>query len=241
MKTAVVTGAAKRIGKVIAEHLLALNYQVVLHAYTSADELKNWVDKSEHRERVLVLVTADLATAEGQEHLVASIKEHVDALDLLVNNASVFFPEPFSGITRASFRDMWAINLEAPFFITQGVLHVLRRANAPSVINLIDAMWERPSPLFSHYAASKGGLSILTRALACELAPEIRVNAVAPGSILFTSFHDQAAKNKIIDSIPLNRLGTPSDIAEAIIFLAEKAPYISGEILVVDGARSVAS
>jgi pteridine reductase len=135
---------------------------------------------------------------------------------------------------------MLAVNLHAPFFITQGLLPLLNKASAPSVINVVDAMWERPSPYYSHYAVSKAGLAILTKALANELAPKIRVNAVAPGAILLKPPHSQEIEKRIIERIPYQKLGEVNDIAEGVVYLSERAPYTTGHILVTDGGRSVA-
>lgn len=239
MKTALVTGSAKRIGKTIAERLLEEDFNLILHANTSFSELEEWVASHPHKSRVMHLVQADLAHEEGQMALVAQVQKVVDKLDLLVHNASAFFRTPFADIDRACFRAMIGINLEAPFFITQGLLSTLLAAHAPCVINIIDAMWQRPNAEFSHYAASKAGLAVLTRALANEYAPHLRVNGVAPGAIMPASFHDSRATAEILSHVPYKRLGSPRDIADAIIYLSTAA-YVSGEIIVVDGCRSIA-
>jgi pteridine reductase len=241
MKAALVTGAGKRIGRVIAERLLIEGFHIVLHANSSIADLTAWAHLHNRRSQIISIIGADLSTESGQENLVLEVKSSIKALDLLVHNASTFSPKAFSEISRASLREMLSVNLEAPFFITQGLLGLLKNAIVPSVINIIDAMWERPSPRFSHYAISKAGLAILTRALANELAPKIRVNAVAPGAILFQSFHDKKIRARTIGRIPLKRLGDPIDIAEAVVFLSEKAHYASGEILIIDGGRSIFS
>lgn len=239
MKTALVTGAGKRIGKTIAEELILAGYYVVLHANSSMSELKSWVEENANKDKVLHLIKANLAEKAGQEELAKQTKKHLQKLDLLVHNASTFAPKKFSDIQREDLKEMLAVNLEAPFFITQGLLLLLEKADSPSVVTILDAMWERPNPHFSHYAVSKAGLSILTRALGNELAPKIRVNGVAPGAILFQPFHSQSTRNETINSIPAKRLGTPKDIADAVIFLSEKAHYANGEIFVIDGGRSI--
>lgn len=239
MKVALVTGAAKRIGKAIAERLLQEKYQLILHAHSSMPELKAWVDAHPLRQQVIALIEADLALAEGQQALVSNALGYIKSLDLLVNNASLFSPCAFFNVNRSLFHDMQAVNLEAPFFITQGLLPMLSLAPSPSVINIVDAMWQRPSPKYTHYAISKAGLALLTRALAIELAPHIRVNAVAPGAIIFQPFHTEEVRQKTLKRIPAQRLGRPEDIAEAVIYLSDKADYATGEILVIDGGRSI--
>lgn len=241
MKIAVVTGAGIRIGKGIADGMLAAGYELLLHAHASFSELSRWVDAHPRKNQVLDTVNADLRTAEGQDYLCAAIKARVSHIDVLINSASMYTQRPFEAIEREQFRNMQAVNLEAPFFITQSLLPLLRQGPKSSVINIIDALWERPSSYFADYAASKAGLAILTRALAKELAPEIRVNGVAPGAILFAPFVSSEQREKIIQKIPFKRSGEVKDIAEAVVFLSEQARYITGEILVVDGGRSLAS
>lgn len=239
MKTALVTGAGKRIGKAIADRLLDEGMHLVVHAHASMRELYSWVKSHKRADQVIDIVDADLSTEDGQHLLVNSVKKKIEKLDLLVNNASTFYPVPFAHVTRDAFREMVSVNLEAPFFITQGLLPELKKGDLPSVINILDAMWDRPSPKFSHYAASKAGLAILTRALAVELAPDIRVNGVAPGAILFQPFHTEAIRDRIIERIPQKKLGDPKDIADAVVYLSQRATYAVGEIFVIDGGRSV--
>jgi pteridine reductase len=239
MKTALITGAGKRIGRGIAEGLLEEGYHVVLHAHSSYSELEKFRLSHPRRQQIIAIIDANLAEERGQEALLKKAIDSLSFLDLVVHNASAFAPKDYAAIDRYEFREMLAVNLEAPFFITQGLISLLQKATSPSVINIIDAMWERPTPKYSHYAVSKAGLAILTRALASELAPKIRVNAVAPGAILFQPFHDQETRNRTLERIPRKRLGTVHEIADAVIYLHEKAQYAAGEILVIDGGRSI--
>lgn len=239
MKAALITGAAKRIGKAIADRLLREEYRLILHAHSSFSDLNAWLADHCLKDRVIGVVQADLSLEGGQDELISAVKKRLSSLDLIVHNASTFSPRRFGEISRESYREMMAVNLDAPFFITQSLLPLLRNAHSPSVVNIVDAMWERPSPKFSHYAVSKAGLAILTRSLASELAPQIRVNAVAPGAILFQPFHTDAMRESTIQGIPHNRLGDPTDIADAVVFLSEHAQYVAGEILVIDGGRSI--
>jgi pteridine reductase len=241
MKIALVTGAAKRIGEAIAKRLLEEDYYLIAHANTSFLKLNEWARTHERKAQIIELIKADLACESGQNELVSRVKKIVKTLDLLVHNASAFSSTAFPGINRKNYRAMMAINLDAPFFITQGLLPLLKKTSHPSVINIIDAMWKRPSPKFSHYAISKAGLAILTRALACELAPDIRVNAIAPGAIMFQPFHTKEMRERTIARIPHQRLGLLEDISEAVVYLSEHAKYAAGEILVIDGGRSIAS
>jgi len=241
MKIALVTGAGKRIGQGLALFMLEAGYHVILHANASLPEIQAWVERHPRKAQVLATIGADFTRATDQEYLCTEIKKIVRHLDVVVNNASLYSPVPFESVDREQFRNMQAVNLEAPFFITQSLLPLLKRSKNPSVINIVDALWERPSPQFAHYAVSKAGLAVLTHALARELAPLIRVNAVAPGAILFPSFLKEEQRQKIIEKIPLKRLGTINDIGNAVIYLSEKALSSTGTILMVDGGRSLTS
>ncbi len=239
MKIALVTGAGIRIGKGIAECLLKEGFKLILHAHSSIKELQEWTMLDPLRNQILATINADISSEEGQDILCSETLKHTNSLDLIVHNASIFYPQNYVGMTREAYREMQAINLEAPYFITQNLLPALQKSSSPCVINILDALWERPHPRFSHYSVSKAGLAILTKSLARELAPSIRVNAVAPGAILFQSFHDEATQRDTLNKIPLKKLGSVEDIGDAVIYLA-KSPYITGEILIVDGGRSLA-
>lgn len=241
MKIALITGAGIRLGKGIAESMLASDYHVILHAHTSFPELKAWVQNHPRSKQVLATIGADLSEASGQEHLSKMVMEAAPHLEVVVHSASIYYPMPFVNIDRDHFRNMQAVNLEAPFFITQALLPMLKKGQSPSVIHILDALWAHPSPQFSHYAASKGALAILTKSLARELRPLIRVNAVAPGAILFAPFVSDELRRKILAKIPLHKPGKVQDIGEAVIFLAEKALSLTGEIIIVDGGRSLCS
>lgn len=236
LNTALITGAAQKTGRAIAELLLDHGYQLMLHAHSSIDDLKSWVAKHDKGFNVLAIIEADLSQTSGQEHLINCAQNF--SLDLLVNNASAFEPKPFSKISRTEFEKMQTLNLMAPYFIIQGLLPKFKKGS--SVVNIIDAMWERPLPGFSHYAISKAGLAILTRTLAVELSGQVRINGVAPGLLAFQHFFNDAQKQSLLNKIPSHKPGSFSDIAEAVLFLHEKAPYAVGEILTIDGGRSVA-
>lgn len=238
MKIAFISGAAIRIGRGLAEAMLEDSFHLILHANNSFAELEAWVNKSPYKNQVIACLKGRLDNALGQDELCHKIKQHCSHLDVVIHNASAFYPENYSQISRESFRLMLGINLEAPFFITQNLLPLLKKAQNPSVINILDAMWEKPSKNFSHYAVSKAGLAILTRALAKELAPQIRVNALAPGAIIFQDFHSQETKIKTLSKIALSRLGTTQEIAHGVKYLIE-ASYVTGEILMIDGGRSI--
>lgn len=239
MKKALITGAAIRIGRGIAECMLDEGYHVILHAHSSFDVLHQWVAQHNRKAQIIGTVCSDLSLEEGQRALCRAVENYTDSIDVIVHNASRFKPEAFEVTTRESYRAMQAVNLDAPYFVTQSLLPLLKKSKNPSVINIIDALWERPSPNYSHYAVGKAGLAILTKVLARELAPHIRVNAVAPGAILFQPFHSEETRKETLSKIPLKALGTPNDIGQAVIFAA-RSSYMTGEILAIDGGRSLA-
>ena len=238
MKIALVTGAAQRIGEGIAKKLLASNYQVILCANTSFAKLINWSEQNIYKKNILGLIQADLSTKEGQEKVCIETKKITSHLDLLVNNASLFYPKPFLEVSRKDYDDMQSVNAQAAFFLIQSLFNLLS-AKGGCVVNILDALWDRPSINYSHYYASKASLAILTKSLAKELAPNIRVNAVSPGAILFQNFHTKAHREKTLSQIPQKRLGTTEEIAQAVFYLSDQASYITGHFLNVDGGRSI--
>jgi pteridine reductase len=238
MSTAFVTGAGIRVGRAIALALADAGYDLVLHANASVHALEEVATEVRRRGRRAELHAADLADEAAVDRLAADLRAAHPSLDLVVHNAGIFEHVPFASIDRARYRRMQAINLEAPFFLTQGLLPSLLAAKAPCVIHVTDIAAERPYEGYAHYSVSKAGLLMLTRALAVELGPRVRVNAVAPGTVAFPPDFDAAAREAILARVPLRREGDPTDIARAVVFLAQQ-PYVSGQVINVDGGRSV--
>lgn len=238
MKTALITGAAQRIGQGIAQELLASNYKVILCANSSFKELQKWSHENPYKQNIISLIKADLSTKEGQEKICLETKKIASQLDLLVNNASLFYPKPFLQISRDDYDKMQAINAQAPFFLIQSLFDLLSSVKG-CVVNILDALWDKPSINYSHYSASKASLAIFTKSLAKELAPHIRVNAVSPGAILFQDFHTESNRQKTLSQIPQQRLGTVKEVAQAVLFLSDNASYTTGHFLTVDGGRSI--
>lgn len=239
MPVALVTGAARRIGAVIAETLHAAGYRVVIHCRQSRDEADTLAGKlNAARADSAIVMEADLLDHAAISNLVARAAAQWQRLDLLVNNASTFFPTPIGETTLAQWNDLIGSNLSAPFFLSQAAASFLRESRG-AIVNLIDIHAERPLANHAAYSASKAGLHMLTRALAKELAPEVRVNGVSPGAILWpeSGMSDREREN-IIASTPLKRTGTPRDIADAVLFLA-RSEFITGQILAVDGGRGI--
>lgn len=239
-QVALVTGAAHRIGAAIARRLHAAGMQVVIHyrsSATGAEALARRLEES--RPGSCATLRADLLDPDALAPLVAEAAAAFGRLDLLVNNASSFYPTPFASATTAQWDELLGTNLRAPFFLAQAALPHLR-ATRGSIVNIVDIHAERPLPGHPVYSIAKAGLAMLTRALARELGPEVRVNGVAPGAILWPeaglSPEEQEA---ILQRAVLGRLGDPDDIARAVLFFHRDAGYVTGHVLPVDGGQSV--
>lgn len=241
-KVALVTGAARRVGAAIARALHARGLNVAVHYRESVTDAAALVDAlNAQRTRSAHAFRADLGHAEQAHRLIEEVLERFGSLDVLVNNASSFFPTPIQSVTEAQFDDLLGSNLKGPVFLS-GAAAVALCASSGTIINITDI--HARYPLHDHpvYCAAKAGLESLTRSLARDLAPQVRVNAVAPGAILWPEQGVSAAEREhIIASTELKRLGAPSDIATAVTYLALDAPYVSGQILSVDGGRTLGS
>ncbi|MEJ2131270.1 MAG: pteridine reductase [Gammaproteobacteria bacterium] len=241
-RTALVTGGATRIGRAICTVLHEAGYKLWVHYHRSEDAALE-LARSFNRVRPgsVELCAGDLGSFDEVTGIVAVLADGAPELDLLVNNASAFRRTRIGEVSRDVWDELMGVNLSGPFFLTQGLLPALERAKG-SVVNITDVHAERPLGGFPVYSIAKGGLAMMTRALARELAPTVRVNAVAPGAILWPTDEEpgEAAQARILERIPMGRLGTPEDVARAVLFLAE-AEYVTGQSLAVDGGRSVKS
>ena len=237
MKTALISGGAKRIGVQIVRTLHEDGYKVIIHCHQSEEIAQALCHElNSKRNSSAQVVVADLGDNEAIKKLTQTIK----SLDLLVNNASVFYPTLTENSTIEDWDKIININLRAPFFITTGLSKVLATSQG-SIVNIIDIHSDRPLKNHSIYNISKAGLKMLTKTLAKELAPNIRVNGVSPGSILWPqglAELSQEEKFNMLDRIALNKHGSTEDIAEAVLFLAD-AKYITGEVINIDGGRSL--
>ncbi|NIM70922.1 MAG: pteridine reductase [Xanthomonadales bacterium] len=239
-RVALITGAARRIGAAIASELHARGCRVVLHYRSSADAAERLAaDLNRARADSAVLVQADLTRDEGPAQLAERLRELSPGLDLLVNNASRFYPTRVGEVTTEHWRDLVGSNLRGPFFLCQALLPELRQ-NSGAIINILDIHAERPMRGHTVYCIAKAGLAMMTRSLARELAPEVRVNGVAPGAILWPEEEPGSEmKAHILGRTALGRLGSPQDIAGAVAYLGLEAPYVTGQVLAVDGGRSL--
>lgn len=239
-KVVLVTGAARRVGEAIARHLHGAGATVALHYRHAATEAQALAAEFEAlRPGSAACLQADLLDTASLPGLVEGVLERFGRLDGLVNNASSFFPTPLGDITEASWDDLVGSNFKAPLFLTQAAAPALA-ASCGAVVNITDIHAERPLAGYALYCAAKGALLTLTRALAVELGPAVRVNAVAPGPILWPAGDDfpAAARAAIVDHTLLKREGSPDDIARAVRFLLAEATYVTGQVINVDGGRS---
>ncbi len=242
MPLALVTGGAIRVGRAITLALGRAGYDVVVHCRRSVAEAEVVKAELEALGREAFIEVGDLGTDDGVAGLVSRLSTAHRALDLLVHSAAAYEHRAFAEVTKESFDAMFAVNVRAPFFLTQGLLPLLGAASAPAIVAITDMAVQHSytsSHLFSHYLASKAALERLTRSLALELGPRIRVNAVAPGPVAMAAETTGAQVEEILHRVPLRREGRPEDVAEAVVYLA-KATYVTGHTLVVDGGLSVA-
>jgi pteridine reductase len=239
-RVVLVTGGARRLGAAIGRRLHAAGANLVVHYHQSQAAADALVAELEAlRGGSAHAVRGDLHDVERLPGLVAATLERFGRLDVLVNNASSFYPTPVGTITAAQFDDLLGTNLRAPLFLSQAAAPALR-ATRGLVINMVDIHGRRPLKAHPVYCAAKAGLVMLTKSLARELGPEIRVNGIAPGPVLWPERDLEASlKDEIIARTALKRPGSPEDIARAAHFFAVDAPYVTGQILAVDGGRSL--
>ena len=239
-KCALVTGAARRIGATIASRLHEEGATVAIHYRGSAQaatDLRNQLNAA--RENSAEIFQADLIDDQQLVSLVQNVVQWSGRIDVLVNNASSFYPTPMGTVTSKQWDDLVGSNLKAPLFLSQAAMPALKSAGG-CIVNIVDIHAQRPLRDHVVYGAAKAGLAMLTRSLAKDLAPEIRVNGIAPGAILWPEDDmTSETKEKILEQVPLGRQGLPADIADAVIFLARDAHYVTGQIISVDGGRSL--
>ena len=239
-KVVLITGAARRLGATMARHLHAAGASILIHHHASHDEATQLALELNTRRRDSAAThQANLLAPETPPSLIADTLARFGRLDVLINNASTFYPTPVGAITLAAFDDLIGTNLRAPLFLSQAAAPELRRTNG-LILNMIDIHAFRPLRNHPVYCAAKAGLVMLTQSLARELGPEVRVNGIAPGPVMWPEAGmDEALKSQIIGRTALKRLGSPAAIAKAALFLIRDADYITGQILPVDGGRTV--
>ena len=235
-----ITGGAKRLGAAIGRRLHAAGANVVVHYHQSRPAADALVAEFEAlRAGSALAVRADLHDVKRLPALAQAALARFGRLDVLVNNASTFYPTPVGTVTLRQFDDLVGTNLRAPLFLSQAAAPALRESQG-LVLNMVDIHGRRPLKAHPVYSAAKAGLVMLTMSLARELGPEVRVNAIAPGPVLWPERDlDPALKDEIIARTALKRSGSPDDIARTAYFLAAEAPYITGQVIAVDGGRSL--
>mgnify|MGYP001814855060 FL=1 len=239
-KAALVTGAAARIGACTAETLHARGCDVLLHCNSSVDRAEELAERLNGiRADSAAVASADLSSLDGIESLAESVRRRFDRLDILVNNASRFYPTRVGETQSWQWEDLVNSNLRGPYFLVQALLEELQTAGG-AIINIVDIYSRRPLANHGVYVISKAGLEMMTKSMAAELGPTVRVNGVSPGAILWPENEsDDSAKQAVLDKTVMKRIGEADDIATAVAYFALDAPYVTGQILAVDGGRSL--
>ena len=237
---ALITGAGRRVGAVIARTLHAAGYDLALHYRHSIDDARMLADELEQRRSgSTLLLQAELADISALPVMIEQLLAHYGRLDALVNNASAFYPTPLGTATAQQWNELFASNAQAPFFLSQAAIPALREAHG-GIVNMIDIYAERPLADHPLYCMAKATLAAMTRSLALDLGPDIRVNGVAPGAVMWPSdgkpYADQQA---MLARTPLQHAGTPDDVAGAVLWLLRDAPFVTGQIIRVDGGRTL--
>lgn len=238
-KVALVTGGARRVGRAIATELARAGCDVAIHCRQSlaqADQLVREIASSGRRAGAF---RADLADPTACRGMVDNVVREMGRLDILVNNAAVFEKTPLADADAAAWERILRINLLAPALLARAVAPIMRSAGAGRIINLVDILGQHPIGNHAPYCASKAALISLTRSLALELAPEITVNAIAPGIAIFPEGYDEALRRRLIAKVPLGRAGSPEELAAIVRFLVTGGDYITGQIIAVDGGMSL--
>jgi pteridine reductase len=241
-KVALITGGARRVGAAVCRSLHTAGLDLMVHYRSSADDARALqAELNAVRPESVALVQADLLNISSLPTMVNDTVRQFGRLDVLINNASSYYPTPVGEVGEDEWEDLMGTNLKTPLFLSQAAAPHLKR-NHGCIINIVDIHADRPMRNYLVYSVAKGGLLALTRALASELGPEVRVNGVSPGVILWPEderWTDEVARQRIIHTTLLKRVGEPEDIARTVRFLVLDAPYVTGQIIAVDGGRSI--
>lgn len=240
-KLALVTGAGVRLGRAIALALGRAGADVAVHYHASLDGARETAAALRAMGVLAPLLHGDQADPDDVRRMFAELDAALGGLDVLVNSAAILERRPLEALDDAAWRRMLDVNLSGPFYACREAVPRLAARGGGSIVNLVDVAAEHPWPAHAHYVASKAGLAGLTRQLAVELAPKnIRVNGVAPGAVLMPESYDAEKRARIVARVPMKREGSPDDVARTVVFLAAGPPYLTGQIIAVDGGRSVA-
>lgn len=241
-RVVMITGGARRIGAELVRQLHRSGMRIILHyCHSERDAQLLAGELNTARAGSVQLLQGDLAEYAAIPGLISQAKACFDRLDVLINNASEFYPTPLDEINEDTWEKLLGVNLKAPLYLTQAIAPHLKAVGG-CIINIVDIHSDRPLKGHAVYSVSKAGLAMLTRSMARELAPEVRVNGIAPGAILWPEVeHDAMMRQKIILRTALKRTGKPGDIADAALFLIDHADYITGQIIPVDGGRTLSN
>jgi len=233
---ALVTGSARRVGRILALRLADEGFDLVVHYRHSREDAESTAALARERGARVEHIRADLASVAEIEGLFGAVAEQMGRLDLLVNNASTFERTPFGEVREPQFDALVDSNLKGPFFCSQFAAALMDEGH---IVNVVDPCVERPDPDFLPYFAAKAGLVALTRGMARALAPRIRVNAIAPGPVLFPEHYTASQKRRDTEETLLRRPGSPEDVAAALLFLLRGSDYVTGAVIPVDGGRAL--
>jgi len=236
-KVALITGAAHRVGKAIALGLAKEGMKIALHFNRSHEQANQTLEEIKAVGAEAFAIQGDFADVAQIENVVKKCHEHFKQIDVLINNAALYFKTPVGETSEPEWDDLLGINLKAPYFCAQYVSDLMKQKKRGKIINITDVAGISPWPEFIPYSASKAGLIAVTKGLAKALAPNIQVNAIASGTILMSEDATEEYKTEIKDSTLLKKLGTPQDIVNAAIFLLKGSDFVTGEVVVVDGGR----
>lgn len=237
-----ITGAARRVGAEMVRHLHQAGMNIVLHYRSSSEDAITVANGlNAHRPDSVKLLKGDL---KAYQHIPALIEQAIALfghIDALINNASSFYPNDLKDVNEEMWEDLVGVNLKAPLYLTQALATELKK-NKGCIINIVDIHGDRPLKDYSIYSIAKAGLIMLTKSMARELAPEVRVNGIAPGAIMWPEVEEyENMHQEIISRTALKREGSPADIADTAFFLIENANYITGQIIAVDGGRTLSN
>ncbi len=238
-RVALVTGGARRVGQAIVRELAKAGCRLAVHHHRSAAEADALVRELADAGTEAVAIQCDLNDLASPVRIVEAVLAAFGGLDILVNNASLFEMTPQDGSAGEAWERMLRVNTIAPALLARAATEPMRQAGAGRIVNLVDILADRPARGFDAYCASKAALASLTRSLARELAPEITVNGIAPGIAEFPEDYDQALREKLIARVPLGRAGTPEEVAALVRFMVGEADYLTGQIIPLDGGRSI--
>ena len=242
IKVVLITGGAKRVGAAICRTLHAQGANLMIHYKSSVNEARALqAELNLQRPNSVAIIQGDLLNINSLPNLIAETAQHFGHLDVLINNASTYYPSEIGDIDDAKWQDLMGSNLKAPLFLSQAAAVELRK-NHGCIVNITDMHVERPKKGYIVYSVAKAGLVTLTKSLAHELGPEVRVNAVAPGPVQWPENNpqfDEVYRQRVINQTLLKRVGEAEDVAKAVKFLIYDAPFITGHVLAVDGGRSL--